>query len=220
MTIKISGNKHRALFISDFHLGSPHCKAKRLLSFLTENTADIIYLVGDVLDHASYLSDWPHYHNDILSLIANSAAAGVKVYYIPGNHDDVFRQHTGKYGNLIITKHWVHICLDGRKLLITHGDETDMLGIGFMLSFIVFIERHIPISFWEGLRCIFSKMIENHTEKFQRKMIRLANGYNGVVCGHVHFPKLAHTYMNCGDWVHHCTAIVERRDGSFELLKG
>src|SRR5271170_4817050 len=111
----ISGlNKHRTLFISDFHLGSPHCKAKRLLNFLRDNSADRLYLVGDVLDHATYLKNWPEYHNDVLSQLSKTSN---EIYYIPGNHDDVFRNHVGRYGYLTIVPHWVHLCKDGRKLL-------------------------------------------------------------------------------------------------------
>ena len=211
---------YRTMFVSDFHLGSRHSKAKRLLDFLKANTADKYYLVGDVLDSHTFLGSWPSHHNAVLIHFAQCASKGSEVIYIPGNHDEVFRHHTGRYGRLVVAAHWVHHCLDGRKFLVTHGDETDMIGLGYLLNVLVFLERFLPITFWEILRKFFGATIRNHTVKFQRKMLRETNGYSGIICGHVHYPKLSPSYMNCGDWVHHCTAIVEHHDGQFELLKG
>lgn len=216
----ISEAKYRSIFISDFHLGSKHCKAKRLLDFLHSNSADRIYLVGDVLDHSTYLGGWPQYHNDVLIKLGQTASSGTTIIYIPGNHDDVFRYHIGRYGNLVIANHWVHRTVDGRKILVTHGDETDMLGVGWLLRIFITIERYIPIPFWEVFRKFFSQIIRRHTVKYQKKMMLSARGYSGVICGHVHYPFMSQFYMNCGDWVQHCTAIVENHNGSFELIKG
>jgi UDP-2,3-diacylglucosamine pyrophosphatase LpxH len=211
---------YRSIFVSDFHLGSRHCQAKRLLDFLKSNSADKYYLVGDVIDNQTFLGSWPAHHNAVLIYLAQCAAKGSEVIYTPGNHDEVFSHHIGRYGNLVIANHWVHHCKDGRKLLVTHGHETDMIGLGHFLALLVLLERFIPITFWEVLRKYFGKTIKNHTIKFQRKMLRASSGYAGIICGHVHFPQLSPAYMNCGDWVHHCTAIVEHHEGKFELLKG
>jgi UDP-2,3-diacylglucosamine pyrophosphatase LpxH len=208
------------MFISDFHLGSRHSKAERLMNFLKTHSADRYYLVGDVLDSNSFLGTWPVHHNAVLIHFARCAVKGQEIIFIPGNHDDVFRYHTGRYGNLVIISHAIHYCVDGRKFLVMHGDETDMIGLGHFLTLLVFVERFLPITFWEMLRKFFSVAIRNHTIKFKAKMLREAIGYSGVICGHVHFPQLTPSYMNCGDWVHHCTAIVEHHDGKFELLKG
>jgi UDP-2,3-diacylglucosamine pyrophosphatase LpxH len=47
-------------------------------------------------------------------------------------------------------------------------------------------------------------------------------GAQGVICGHIHQPVIRErdgmSYMNCGDWVEHCTALVEHWDGRFELV--
>ena len=40
----------RALFISDVHLGTRTAHAEDLLDFLKHFEADIIYLVGDIID--------------------------------------------------------------------------------------------------------------------------------------------------------------------------
>ena len=40
----------RSMFISDLHLGSKAAKAEFLIDFLRYHDADIIYLVGDIVD--------------------------------------------------------------------------------------------------------------------------------------------------------------------------
>jgi hypothetical protein len=48
------------------------------------------------------------------------------------------------------------------------------------------------------------------------------HGCAGVVCGHIHVPAMRRVegidYYNCGDWVEHCTAIVEHVDGRIEIV--
>jgi UDP-2,3-diacylglucosamine pyrophosphatase LpxH len=42
--------RHRAMFISDVHLGARGCQAALLIDFLRHNEADVVYLVGDIVD--------------------------------------------------------------------------------------------------------------------------------------------------------------------------
>jgi UDP-2,3-diacylglucosamine pyrophosphatase LpxH len=43
-----------------------------------------------------------------------------------------------------------------------------------------------------------------------------------VVCGHIHVPAIRRIdgidYYNCGDWIEHCSALVEHLDGRIELV--
>jgi UDP-2,3-diacylglucosamine pyrophosphatase LpxH len=47
-------------------------------------------------------------------------------------------------------------------------------------------------------------------------------GLDGIICGHIHSAAIRQvgelTYVNCGDWVDSCTAIVERDNGALELI--
>jgi UDP-2,3-diacylglucosamine pyrophosphatase LpxH len=60
--------------------------------------------------------------------------------------------------------------------------------------------------------------------EFERAAAREAarRGMAGVVCGHIHRPALrsigSTLYGNAGDWVEHCSALVEREDGALALL--
>jgi UDP-2,3-diacylglucosamine pyrophosphatase LpxH len=47
-------------------------------------------------------------------------------------------------------------------------------------------------------------------------------GFDGHICGHIHFGQVRDVdgvlYLNDGDWVEHCTALVEDHTGAMELI--
>jgi UDP-2,3-diacylglucosamine pyrophosphatase LpxH len=47
-------------------------------------------------------------------------------------------------------------------------------------------------------------------------------GFDGVICGHIHNAQIKDidgiVYMNDGDWVESCTALVEHWDGRWEII--
>jgi len=47
-------------------------------------------------------------------------------------------------------------------------------------------------------------------------------GYDGVICGHIHKAEIKEIdgviYMNDGDWVESCTALVEHYNGQWEII--
>jgi UDP-2,3-diacylglucosamine pyrophosphatase LpxH len=46
---------------------------------------------------------------------------------------------------------------------------------------------------------------------------------DGVICGHIHAATIKDadgiTYVNCGDWVDSCTAVIEDADGHMQLIE-
>ena len=68
------------------------------------------------------------------------------------------------------------------------------------------------------------KTAVNFIFSFEESVIHHARelGLDGAICGHIHWPMIKEveglTYMNCGDWVDSCTAIVEHLDGRMELI--
>ncbi len=48
-------------------------------------------------------------------------------------------------------------------------------------------------------------------------------GADGVICGHIHHAADREIeglrYVNTGDWVESCTAVVEHYDGRLELIR-
>ncbi len=90
--------KYRAIWISDVHLGIRACKAEFLLDFLKQTESQYLYLVGDIIDFWSLKTFWywPRLHNEVVQTILRKAANGTKVIYVPGNHDELFRDYVGQ----------------------------------------------------------------------------------------------------------------------------
>ncbi|HET9509533.1 MAG TPA: metallophosphoesterase, partial [Sphingomonas sp.] len=88
---------YRTVWISDVHLGTRGCNAGLLIDFLDHVDSDTMYLVGDIIDgwRLKRKFYWPDAHNDIVWRILKRAKRGTRIVYIPGNHDEMFRQFSG-----------------------------------------------------------------------------------------------------------------------------
>ena len=120
----------RTIWISDIHLGTRGCNAEMLIDFLDHVDSETMYLVGDIIDGWRLKKKfyWPAAHNDIVWRMLKRAKRGTRVVYIPGNHDEMFRQFTGlDFGGVEIRAQAIHETADGRRLLVLHGDEFDAI---------------------------------------------------------------------------------------------
>ena len=89
-----------------------------------------MYLVGDIIDGWRLKKGfyWPAAHNDVVWRLLKRAKRGTRVVYIPGNHDEMFRQFAGlDFGGVEIRRKAIHETADGRRLLVLHGDEFDAI---------------------------------------------------------------------------------------------
>jgi UDP-2,3-diacylglucosamine pyrophosphatase LpxH len=237
--------KFRAVWISDVHLGSRACKADFLLDFLLSVQTEHLYLVGDIIDMRAMRRGlyWPQIHNNVIRAILGKAKHDTRVVYVPGNHDEPVREHVGEvFGNVDIQRSAVHETLDGKKLLVMHGDEFDgmlqcprlMAWVG-SLSYDLLLHlngvynawrRRFNKPYWSLSSFIKSKVgnANRHIGMFESVVADYARkrGMDGVVCGHIHKPRLTRqdgfVYCNDGDWVEHCSALVERLDGTLSLI--
>jgi UDP-2,3-diacylglucosamine pyrophosphatase LpxH len=234
----------RSAFISDVHLGSRDCRATELLQFLDRIEVEHLFLVGDLIDFWSLRRSfyWPDEHNAVVRAILARARAGVRVTYIPGNHDEDLRDFCGSvFGNLHIRRKYVHSTADGRQWLVMHGDELDgavqcspwlaRLG-GGAYALALWLNRRLNgarnllgLPHW-SLANYLKMRIGNavrHIEAFERAAARVAaeRGLHGVICGHIHRPGMREiegvTYCNDGDWVESCTALVEDLAGRLSI---
>ena len=125
-----TARRYRALFISDVHLGTKGCQSGMLLDFLREVDADTIYLVGDIVDGWRLKTAWywPQEHNDIVQKLLRKVRKGVRVVYIPGNHDEFLRNYLGThFGGIEVADTAIHQAADGRRYLVVHGDTFDVV---------------------------------------------------------------------------------------------
>jgi UDP-2,3-diacylglucosamine pyrophosphatase LpxH len=236
----------RAAFISDVHLGTRGCQAELLLDFIKHVECDVLYLIGDIVDGWRLKGGWywPQAHNDVVQKILRLARKGVKVVYVPGNHDEFARAYCGAtFGGVKLVHDAVHTTADGRKLLIVHGDEFDgvvgyakglaLLGdwaYGAALTLNTWFNlarRRLGFGYW-SLSAYLKNRVKNAVrfiDDFERALAEEARrrGCQGVVCGHIHKAAIRDVdgvlYCNDGDWVESCTALVEHPDGRLEILE-
>lgn len=237
---------YRAIFISDVHLGMRNSKAEELLDFLKFHQAETYYLVGDIIDFWKFGSGlhWPQAHNDILQKLLRRVRKGARIVFIPGNHDDGFRRYAGmKFGGIEIRRQAVHVTTEGRRYLVLHGDEFDsVMRIAPSLAFLGdkaydvalwmniplnFVRRQLGRDYWSlsGYLKGRVKRAVSFISGFEQLLVSEAMRRNvdGVVCGHIHqaadrrIDKIR--YLNCGDWVESCTAVVETLAGEMQVLR-
>ncbi len=235
----------RSLFLSDFHLGTRGCQAGKLLEFLRVYDADYIYLVGDIVDGWQLRSGWywPQAHNDVVQKLLRKARKGARVIYIPGNHDEFLRDYCGThFGGIDVMERTTHVAADGKRYLVIHGDLFDLVirharwlallgnhayDAAIRLNTIfnairrVFGMRYWSLSQWAKLKV---KNAVNFIGEYENTLSReaLRHEVDGVICGHIHHAVIRRTpemtYVNCGDWVESCTAVIEQFDGRLELI--
>ncbi len=119
---------HRTIFISDTHLGTRGCKAELLADFLAANQCRTLYLVGDIVDgwRLKHRWFWPEAHNRVLGEILHKIDTGTRVIFVPGNHDELFRDYCGRtIAGVEIVREAIHETADGKRLLVIHGDQFD-----------------------------------------------------------------------------------------------
>ncbi len=238
--------EYRTLFISDIHLGARACQADAFLDFLRHHEADTIYLAGDIIDFWSLKRTplWPQSHNDVLQKLLRKARKGTRIVFIPGNHDEPVRGYCGmSFGAIEILHDAVHVTADGRRFLVMHGDEFDvvvryarwlaLLG-DRSYEFAVwcnrplnFIRRRLGLGFWSlsNYLKLRVKTAVNFIGEFEQAIAAEAKRRNveGVICGHIHHMTDRMIdgvrYVNCGDWVESCTAIAEDHDGALHQIR-
>lgn len=235
---------YRTGWISDIHLGTRGSNAGALLEFLKNTEFDTLYLVGDVIDIWSLRRSiyWPQEHNDVIQKILRKGRKGTKIIYITGNHDEFLSAFHGSYASITLQKNAIHTTADGRRLLVIHGHELDTIvqnlgwlahvgDIGYTILLrcngLINLVRHIlGLDYWSLSAYVKSevKNVVNFIGQFEESIVRYARDYDvdGVLCGHIHTASQriinGIEYLNTGDWVESCTAIVEHYDGRLELL--
>lgn len=237
----------RAIFISDIHLGTRACQADRLLDFLREHPSEYLYMVGDIIDFWSMSRGvyWTTAQNTVVQKVLRRARHGDKVVLVPGNHDEALREHDGTdFGGIQVRNEHIHTTAAGQRFLLIHGDEFDQVTryhrwvavLGDMAyntlvrinTSLSWVRRRLGMSGYWSLAGYAKRKVKtaiNFIFDFEDSVIRAVRerGLDGVICGHIHWAALRPmdgvTYINCGDWVDSCTAIVEHLDGSLELVE-
>jgi UDP-2,3-diacylglucosamine pyrophosphatase LpxH len=223
--------------ISDVHLGTFGCHANELVQYLRSIQPETLVLNGDIVDIWQFNKRYfPQSHMQVIKEIFSLLSLGTKVVYITGNHDEIMRRYSDlTIGQLQLTDKWV-LELDGKKIWIFHGDVFDRTtkgsakiiaklgGYGYDLLILInrFINHLLHLIGREKMS--LSKQVKNGVKKavswignFEQTAAELAieNGYEYVICGHIHQPqqriikteKGSVVYLNSGDWIENLTAL-------------
>lgn len=237
--------EHLTIFISDVHLGTRGCRARLLTEFLRKHDCERLYLVGDIFDgwRIQRAWHWPNTHNDVVRCILEKAQSGTRVIFIPGNHDEVMRRFPGiHFGGIEVKDQDEYISAQGKRYLVTHGDEFDtVIANAKWLAYLgdrayatliwlnpkinmvrrLWSRRYWSLSKWTKQQV---KQAVNFIGKYEEVLSEHARqqGFDGVICGHIHHAAMRKIhdihYVNTGDWVESCTAIVEDHSGELRLI--
>lgn len=222
--------------LSDIHLGTYGSRAKEVLQYLKSIKPKTLVLNGDIIDVWQFKKKyWPNSHTKVLKEILNLASKGSNVYFLPGNHDEVFRRFVGyRLGNIRIENKLV-MELDGKKAWMFHGDVFDVtmqysrwltklgsVSYDLLIWLNYKVNRILELTGRE--RISFSKKIKNgvksavkYINQFEEICAEIAidKEYDYVLCGHIHQPEIrtistskgSVTYLNSGDWIENLSAL-------------
>lgn len=237
---------YKSIFISDIHLGTRMSQSNKVLDFLRDNESEKLYLVGDIIDGWALQKNfyWPQEHNDVIQKLLRKARKGTDIIYLPGNHDEFMRSFGSlAFGNIQLVDDIVHTGIDGKKYLVIHGDQFDLVirNMKWLAHFgtwaydtLILVNFSVAkfrsffglpywsLSAWAKYKV---KKAVNFITDFEDNLAEYAKrrDCDGVICGHIHHPNIRDIgelkYMNCGDFVESCSVLVEHMDGTWEIIR-
>ncbi|EEF57638.1 metallophosphoesterase [Pedosphaera parvula Ellin514] len=237
---------YRSVWISDVHIGTRHAQVDALLDFLKQIECQYLYLVGDIIDGWQLKSKW-HWRDDynvFIQKLLRKSRKDTQIIYITGNHDEFLEKFINiNFGGISLAREVIHTAADGKRYLVLHGHQFDGLTqfnrvlekvgtklydwiLDFNLHFNR-LRRRLGFGYWSlaGYLKYKAKSAVKYITEYEEAMIHMAHKHNvqGVICGHIHRAEMKMmgkvAYLNCGDWVESCTALVEDFDGNIQLIK-
>ncbi|MCB0793994.1 MAG: UDP-2,3-diacylglucosamine diphosphatase [Flavobacteriales bacterium] len=234
--------------LSDVHLGTYGSRSQELLNYLKTIRPRTLVLNGDIIDVWQFSKRYfPTAHMKVIKCIISMLAKGTEVYYVTGNHDELFRKFVGvEVGGLRIVNKVV-LELHGKRAWIFHGDVFDVTmkhsrwlaklgGKGYDLL----IQLNTLVNWVSertgGGRISMSRKIKNSVKSAVKYIndfegtaaaIAMDNHYDQVICGHIHQPAMRRiqdgtgrsvVYLNSGDWIENLTAL-EYHDAHWQLYR-
>ena len=225
--------KYKAIFLSDIHLGSPHCQSEKLFRELKKIEAQNLFLVGDIITQNAKANN-----KDIVKFIELINSQNWNITYILGNHEKDRRATQIELCPINPLKTHNHYIYNNGKqnIYITHGDSFHSKDIfnrilKYTLSKAKRTAQKIEDNKRRGttstfyhkrIKPIAQKYLHNSYIKYLTKLAH-TNDCQSIICGHIHLPEVIKTqkatYLNCGDWINNSSYIVENFDGEFTLIE-
>jgi UDP-2,3-diacylglucosamine pyrophosphatase LpxH len=224
------------VILSDIHLGTYGCHAEELLRYLKTINPKKLILNGDIIDMWQFSKRyWPKSHMQVVKHITSLLTKNTKIIYLTGNHDEMLRKFSGfRLGSFHINNKVV-MKLNGKRAWIFHGDVFDVtmqyskwlakLGaVGYDTLIVINTFVNWCLTKFGREKISLSKRVKDSVKSavsfindFEKTAadIAIENGYDYVVCGHIHHPvikkiqteKGSVIYLNSGDWIENLTAL-------------
>ena len=237
--------RYRSIWISDIHLGTKHARVAELLEFLRITDCRYLYIVGDFIDgwELRYKWFWRDDYNVLFQKLLRKSRKHTRVIYLTGNHDEFMEEFAGiRFGSVVMAQQVIHVGADGKIYLVTHGHQADGLTkfnhllekvgshlYNWILDFNLHfnrLRRALGFGYWSVAAYLKfkAKSAVKYVTQYEETLALMARNQNahGVICGHIHRAEIKTLgdvqYLNCGDWVESCTALVEHYDGKIELI--
>jgi UDP-2,3-diacylglucosamine pyrophosphatase LpxH len=224
------------VILSDIHLGTYGCHAVELLKYLKTIKPKKLILNGDIIDMWQFSKRfWPKSHMQVVKHITGLLAKNTKIIYLTGNHDEMLRKFAGfKLGSFQIDNKVV-LRLNNKRAWVFHGDVFDItmqyskwlarlgaVGYDTLIHINTFV-NWVLVKF-KREKISLSKKVKDSVKtavKFINNFentaadIAIENGYDYVICGHIHQPEIRRIqtekgevlYLNSGDWIENLTAL-------------
>jgi len=233
--------------LSDIHLGTYGCHAAELLRYLKSIEPGKLILNGDIIDMWQFSTRyWPKTHMQVVKHITGLMTRNTKVIYLTGNHDEMLRKFAGfRLGSFHIENKLL-LNVNSKKAWIFHGDVFDVtmqsakwlakLGaVGYDSLILINTFVNFVLQKFGREKISLSKRIKDSVKEAVQFIdnfeltaagIAIDNGYDYVVCGHIHKPAMKTIttekgnvmYLNSGDWVENLTAL-EYHGGNWSIYQ-
>ncbi len=232
----------KAVFLSDSHLRKRTDPGYAcLLDFFAflRGKCERLFIVGDFFDFwfCDEKEVYPEFH-DIIERLLDLQEAGTSISLFEGNHDFYMAGYFARRG-LEVFPDWGEFSIEGKSILISHGDLVDRENHRYLLlrkilrsRFFFNFQKFIPCRLrWEiaALSSRASKELYDSQEELAVKLekfalTRLATGHDAVILGHCHLPVFKQFEMggrhkifcSLGDWVSHYSYLTLEK-GRFQL---
>ena len=232
------------VFLSDAHLGAAPRAAEapreqRLhewLAALPARAGELV-IVGDLFDFwFEYRSAIPRRHFPTLAALQRLVESGVRVRYLPGNHDFWLGRFFDEELGIETEPGPITLERQGRRIWVHHGDA--LLGGDLGYRVLRGVLRHpASIALYQLLHPDFGLPLAravshwSRTSREERPLDedrlwtgiaepRFREGFDAVVIGHFHHPlhrrRDGHELIVLGDWMRHFT-WAELRGGQLTL---
>jgi len=248
--VSMGKKKKRAVelvILSDIHLGTYGCHAQELLRYLKTIKPKRIILNGDIIDMWQFSKRyWPTTHMQVIRYITGMLAKNTKIVYLTGNHDEMLRKFSGfRLGSFLIEDKVV-VKLNGKQAWVFHGDVFDVTmqyskwlakagAVGYDTLILINTFVNWILTRFGREKISLSKRVKDSVKSavkfindFEKTAadIAIENGYDYVICGHIHHPEMKTIrtdkgevmYLNSGDWIENLTAL-EYNGGEWSIYR-